>query len=211
MLEDIKQYESAIARAHKLAALAFAASAAPGESEAAKRKLAEHMEKYHLTPNDLEIASRKKQWFRVVGDHRYDPVKRDKKLAHFAALCLWYVVAEKRPYKIYPDEMEMPSKGLKIIMKPHYSIEAETTAVEYADWKNCFNYYFPHFTEHLDRVRADLRAAKYAAEVAVPAFCTRNEILPPIDPTDENRPASIRDLVALIGAKKVGGFRTPIK
>ncbi len=209
MSDEPKPFESVLATARKLAAMAHDERANPGERTNAADMLAKHCERYNITPERLAPEVRKWRCVLVKSRYRDDPVRRDKKLAHFCRVCLWFVVGERRPSRMRKTEIELDTRGLKVKMGRLYSLEAEVTDLEYSEWQECFDHFAPYVVTALQELRAAAREARHALDLAIPAFCIKNDIKPETGSPDAEpaRQPSLRELSALLAAKKAPAFR----
>lgn len=205
MTEKPKPYESVLALARKLAAVADPANGAtPGERENAAAKLAKLCEDHNLSPDRLDPAKRKPRELVVVTRWygQDQPPKRDAKLAEFAIRCLWNVVGEMREAHRVRDDVEMPTRGMAVKLRQCYSIRAECTDLEYSEWKDMWDHFAPYMYDHLQELRAEASQAKHALKMGVPTFCAKNEISLPPEARAKDAPPSIATIGALLSTKR---------
>lgn len=196
-----KPFESILARARKLAAMADPANgASPQEQETARVALEELRERYDLKPEDIDEASRERRGFVAKSRYRDQKPRLDKNLAMMARVCFAYVVGDiTRKVRIVKTEEEVPTRGFSIKTRAVYFVEADCTLREYDEWRDCFDHYAPDFIEMNDERREALKQAKYEYENAWAHFCGENDIVPPLP---ESPPPSMAQMLRELGAKR---------
>lgn len=196
-----KPYESILATARKLAAIAEPSNnAAPAEIEAASKALAALIERYDLKPEDLDESRR--VWQALICKSRFkdQPPRIDKNLAMLARVIFAYIVGDMgRRVRIYKTEIELPMRGLAVKMKSVLACEAECTDLEYNEWRDCFEHYAPAFIEANDELRREASLAASAYKFAWSNFAVDNDITPPMP---ESPPPTLKESLRNFGMKK---------
>lgn len=208
-MSTLRPFESVLARARKFAAIIAADSgAAPAEVETAQKALDELTATYGLTDEDVAPEHRHPKSVIVRSRYREHKPRRDKDLALFCRVCLWYVVGELRDSIQRKTEIELPSKGLSVKLAPVFEIEASVTDREFWEWKDCFDHYAPDFVDHIADLREAQKQAAFNLKNGWAVFCEDNGVVPPL-PKSTRQPSMDEALRALCmpGAKKVSSWQ----
>lgn len=190
-------YEPALVKARKLAALADPASgASKGEIENAQRMLEAHCERHGITAEKLKASNRKRLGIVCISIH-HKPTK-DLDLSSIAAQILRFVVGEN-VNKIRDLYVEM----VTILASPKskkrvkvYRITAMVTELEHEEWRECFDHYAPEFVETRKKLRANQKLANRALKMARAAFVNQHSIFPP-DVEKSDQESSLEEMLAL--------------
>lgn len=188
------EFESALMKARKLAALASAGVG--GERENAVRMLEAHLTRHGLTMAALSDESRITRSLACV----LDPKKptRDMDLRALGTQTLCFVLG-KRPKHIKHTTFEIDTTKLFPGKRTRfYMIEAELTELEHEDWQACFKHYAPSFVATRTKLRR-------AVKMALSGFIHQHDIFPPDDSETESKPLTRAQIEALISAMKQSG------
>lgn len=204
-----KPFNGVLVRARKLAAIiAPDSGAAPAERDTAQKALDALVEEWNLKADDVAPEHRQSKSVIVRSRYREHKPRRDKDLALFCRVCLWYVVGELRDCIQRKTEIELPSKGLRIPMAPVFEVEASVTDREFWEWKDCFDHYAPDFVDHIAELREHAKQAAFNLRNGWAVFCEDNGVIPPL-PTPTKKSSLEDKLRALLmpGAKKVSPWQ----
>lgn len=185
------EFESALMKARKLAALA--AAGVGGERENAVRMLEAHLTRHGLTMAALGDESRQMRGLACVLDAK-KPTK-DKELRDLGAQTLAYILGRrvkhiKHAVFVVKTPLLKPGK-----ITSFFLIEADLTELEHEDWLACFQHYAPSFVA----TRIKLRRA---VKMPLSGFLHQHDIFPPDDEEEESKPLSRAEIEALIAAMK---------
>lgn len=186
----MKDFDSILAKARKLAALADAQSgAAEGERENAERMLREHCERYGIKPESLSLSAREEHCLLLVPDPRYreigpDDLKpsRNRGLITLAIHTWMYVTGEdikQRRMGVRKTDFWTPRRKKDDRAWPVFEAVVEATPMEFDDWRDCFYHYAPDFLIGQSDLRANLRALKKAVANYEGAFVNAHDLFPP--------------------------------
>lgn len=212
----MNDFESHLAKARKLMAMADAASgASEGERLNAERMLREHCARYGIKPESLSLSERKEYSLLLVPDPRYreigpDDLKpsRDKGLITLAVHTWMYVTGERldtRPMMIDKTEWWTPrrKKDDKSWLVNEAIVEA--TPLEFDDWSDCFYHYAPDFVEGQTRLKQNLAAVRRAASNYSGAFVNEHGLFPPNPKVSGKKPTLAERLAQRVAASFVSG------
>jgi hypothetical protein len=177
----MKEFESRLATARKLSALANPANGGlPGEIDNARRMLAQHLEKYGLTPEMLSTQDRRRRDIECISLLRGQKPVCNLDLVRLAKQCLAFVVGENRAVYYHKADHFTPQKGPKPDKRWRiYIAEAEVTELEYEEWRACFQHYVLDFLASKEDLKQKVKLAQAACKVALEGFIHRHQIFPP--------------------------------
>lgn len=165
----MKEFESILAKARKLAALAQDKTASPGERDNAQRMLEAHIARHGITQESLAENVKQLRGLFVVAPHHHSKPGLNDGLRVIGSNLFWYVVGDVKRDVWFrsvslPDDMKPrnpPTAGKKTHTRVWF-LSAECTALEHEDWVACFYHYAPLFLEaqaELKRKMAQIRRA----------------------------------------------------
>ena len=148
-----EQYESALMKARKLAALA--AGGVEGERENAQEALRRHLERHGLRLEQLRTDDRLDRdldcWMPGT-----KPLARMDVVA-LAVQCLVFVMNQKVKCFQVRSRREWQDRKGKRLWVPCLFVRATLTELEFEDWKACFLHFLPDFLESHRRMKLALK------------------------------------------------------
>lgn len=203
----MKDFDSILAKARKLAALADEASGATdGERENAAWMLREHCDRYGISKESLSTSARKVFALPLVPDPRYREVGRDdlRPERHRDWLSLgvhtWMFVCgeplEQRPLSPRKTDWFTPRRKKDEKVWQIWELVGDMTAMEFDDWRACFYHYAPAYADGLRRIRAQMKAIRKVAADFGGAFVNYHSLFPPAEIERGGRKLSLAEMLA---------------
>lgn len=202
----MSEYESTLAKARKL--LALATRGVGGEAANARALLDAHLQRHGLTLEALADAKRTMRELKCVSRFKKDKPSRNLDLVRLAVQVLKHVTGDgKRRFRVIKGEIFIPQRGLKADKSYRiYLVGAEVTELEWQDWFDCFDHYAPDFLALQTELIERRRTATLAAKMALSGFCHRYDIFPPSESErEEGEEISPEKAAALIAAMRAAG------
>lgn len=200
----MKDYDSILAKARKLAALAGDTAATDGERDNAQRMLEAHCLRYGITAERLAVSARRQRQLEcIVPGRSFKPV-RSMDLLYLACQCLWFVIGEKRDVFKSSDEVFRTVKKKRGLAEEKgfqiYVAKAQVTDLEFDEWRACFHHYAADFWLSVEDLKVQAKIAAKAVKMALSGFVHRHGIFPPSTKDEKEEPLSPEKLAALIAA-----------
>lgn len=175
-------FESALAKAHKLQAMADPDSGAtPAERETAEKLLADHCQRHGITADKLRTSDRRWRELLLFGQWGFPT---DDRIHALAVATLFYVTDDgERPVKC--EDYAEPGTFSKARLKKGKSkakaeilrcVKAEVTDFEFDQWRECFLHYAPEFMAHQKKMQDQLAIARRAERRSHIAFININDL-----------------------------------
>ncbi len=212
----MKDFESILAKARKLAAMVDAASgASDGERANAERMLREHCERYDIKPESLSQSARQERTLLLVPDPRYreigpDDLKPslDRGLVGLAVHTWMYVTGEQlqqRPIFTRRTDFWTPRRKKDDKCWTVSEAVVEATPMEFDDWRDCFYHYAPDFVQGQARLKANLKAIQKAVANYRSAFVNAHDLFAPDEPISTHKPSLAEQIAQRVAASFVSG------
>lgn len=206
----MSDFESILAKARKLAALAAADSGAEeGERANAQRMLEEHLTRHDITLEALKQQQIKRREMDVCSLRKTDKPCLHVKLRNLAVNLFWYVVGDsKRAVYYRRGEVYRPTRGpgpdqtFRV-----WVVLADCTELEFEDWKACFYHFAPAYLDSEAELRNNIKALQKALKSMLGIFVNKHHILPPDAKQCRKEPTMEEMLAAMIARQAVKGER----
>jgi hypothetical protein len=210
----VSDFESILAKARKLAALAAADSGAEeGERATAQRMLEEHLARHDITLEALKQQQMKRRELDVCTLRRTDKPGLHAKLRSLAVNLFWYVVGDsKRAVYYRKGEVYRPTRGAGPDQTFRvWVVLADCIELEFEDWRACFHHFAPAYLDSEEQLRRDIKALQKALQKALKSllgiFVNKHHILPPDAKQCSKEPTMEEMLAAMIARQAVKGER----
>lgn len=178
----MKEFESVLAKARKLASVANPANgAAQGEMENAAKALEALLKKHGITLESISAERRSMRGVKCISSFRKHRPSKDIDLSRLCAQCLRHVTGNShQEMECCTGKITVESKASKRKIKFReveiFVIYAEVTDLEYQEWCEAYLHYAGQLKDMMAALRKEVRLAQKAVKAGLEGFVNRHGI-----------------------------------